>query len=267
SGVISGGADGTVGTGTLTIGQGSNSFTVNIDSTDNTLQGIANAINGATGNTGVQATILNEANGSHLLLTASKTGAANGMTVTASGGDGGLNQLNYNGTTQSMTQLQAAQDSHIKIGTFDHYASTNSVSDAVSGVTFNLVSASPGTNVTVSVTQDNSGISGLVSNFVNSYNTLWQTISTLDSYDASTKTARPLLDAAALTGTETRLREDLSTTVTTAPGAFNSLSAIGVTKQADGSLAFDATKVSSALAQSPDSVAQIFASGDGVATR
>ncbi len=267
SGVIAGGASGTVGTGTLTIGQGSNSFTVTIDSTDNTLQGIANAINGATGNTGVQATILNEAGGSHLLLTSSKTGAANSITVTAAGGDGGLNQLNYNGTTQNMTQLQAAQDSHIKIGTFDHYSSTNSVSDAVSGVTFNLVAASPGTNVTVSVTPDNSGISSLVGKFVSAYNAMWATISQLDSYDASTKVAGPLLGDAALTGIENKLRQDLSNSVTTAPGAFNSLSTIGVTKQADGTLAFDPSKLANALAQSPDSVAQIFASGDGVATR
>lgn len=267
SGVIAGGADGTLGTGTLTIGQGTGSFTVTIDSTDNTLQGVANAINGASGNTGVQATILNEANGSHLLLTSSKTGAANAMTVTASGGDGGLDQLNYNGTTKNLTELQAAQDSHIKIGTFDHYASTNSVSDAISGVTFNLVSASPGTNVTVSVSPDNSGIKTLVGQFVSAYNTLWGTISQLDSYDASSRTAGPLLGDAALTSIETKLRQDLSSSVTTAPGAFNSLSTIGVTKQADGSLSFDSTKLTNALAQSPDSVAQIFASGDGVATR
>jgi len=267
SGVISGGSSGTVGTGTLTIGQGTNSFTVSIDSTSNTLQGIANAINGANGNTGVQATILNEANGSHLLLTSSKTGAANVMTVTASGGDGGLNQLNYNGTTQNMSQLQAGQDSHIKIGTFDHYAATNSVSDAVSGVTFNLVSASPGTNGTVSVTPDNSGISKLVGQFVNAYNTLWGTISQLDSYDAATKTAGPLLGDAALTSIETKLRQDLSNPVTTAASNLKSLSPIGATKQADGTLALDSTKLSNALAQSPDSVAQIFASGDGVATR
>jgi flagellar hook-associated protein 2 len=267
SGVVAGGADGTVGTGNLTIGQGSSSFSITIDSTNNTLQGIANAINGASGNTGVQATILNETNGSHLLLTASKTGAANAMTVTASGGDGGLSQLNYNGTTHSMTQLQAGQDSHIQIGTFDHYAPTNAVSDAVSGVTFNLVSAAPNTNVTISVSPNNSGISTLVNQFVSAYNNLWSTISGLDSYDASTQTAGPLLGDGALSNIETKLRQDLSNSVATAPGAFNSLSTIGVTKQSDGTLSFDSSKLATALAQSPDSVAQIFASGDGVATR
>jgi flagellar hook-associated protein 2 len=265
--VIVGGASGTVGTGTLTIGQGSGSFTVNIDSTNNTLQGIANAINSATGNTGVQATILNESAGSHLLLTASKTGAANAISVTAAGGDGGLSVLNYDSTTKNMSEMQAAQDSHIKIGAFDHYTSTNAVSDAVTGVTFNLQSASPGTNVTVSVSPDNTGISGLVNNFVSAYNTLAGTISTLDSYDATSRTAGPLLGDATLSGIETQLRQDLSNAVSSAAGSYNSLSSIGVTKQADGTLSLNATKLSAALAQSPDSVAQIFASTDGVATR
>ncbi|HEY4213905.1 MAG TPA: flagellar filament capping protein FliD [Steroidobacteraceae bacterium] len=267
SGAISGGASGTVGTGALTIGQGSASFTVNIDSTDNSLQGIANAINGANGNTGVQATILNEANGAHLLLTSSKTGASQAITVTAAGGDGGLNQLNYNSTTKNMTELQPAQDSHIKIGTFDHYASSNAVSDAVTGVTFNLVSASPGTNVTLSVNPDNSGISNLVGQFVSAYNTLQSTMSSLDSYDSSSNTAGPLLGDAALSGIETQIRQDLSDAVTAAPGVYNSLSSIGVAKQSDGTLTFDAQQLATALTQSPDSVAQIFASADGVAVK
>ena len=267
SGAITGGTSATVGTGTLTIGQGTGSFNVTIDSTNNTLAGIAAAINGATGNTGVQATILNESGGAHLLLTATNTGAASAITVTAAGGDGGLNQLNYNATTKSMTELQQAQDSHIKISNFDHFSPTNAVSDAITGVTLNLVSASPGTNVTVGVSADTSGISTLVSQFVSSYNTLAQTISTLDSYDAASKTAGPLLGDAALSGIETQMRQDLSNAVSSASGTYNTLSSIGVTKLADGTLAFDPNKLSSALAANPDSVAQVFASGDGVAVR
>ena len=267
SGVIVGGSTAVIGTGTLTFGQGAKSFAVTIDTTDNTLQGIANAINSAPGNSGVQATILTESGGAHLLLTASQTGAASAITVTASGGDGGLSQLNYNAGTKNMSELQPAQDSHIKIGTFDHFASTNAVSDAVTGVTFNLASASPGTNVTVSVSPDNTNITSLVSTFVSAYNTLAGTISTLDSYDPTSKTAGALLGDATLSGIERQLRQDLSKAVGSAAGSYNTLSSIGVTKLADGTLSFNAAKLSTALTQSPDAVAQIFASGDGVAAR
>ncbi|MDB6046626.1 MAG: hypothetical protein JWM63_5177 [Gammaproteobacteria bacterium] len=267
SGAIVGGSSAAVGTGTLTIGQGTNSFNVTIDSTNNTLAGMAAAINSATGNTGIQATVLTEQNGSHLVLTASQTGAASAFTVTASGGNGGLAQLNYNATTKNLTQQQAAQDSHIKIAGFDHYNATNSVNDAVTGVTLNLQSAVPGTTVTVSVAADSSGTASLVSSFVSAYNQLQSTVSALDSYDPTTKSAGLMLGDATLANIESQLRFDLSSTVSTASGTYNSLSSLGVTKQADGKLAVDTTKLNAAMAANPDAVAQVFASGDGVATR
>jgi flagellar hook-associated protein 2 len=262
---FSAGSNATVGTGTLTIAQGSSSFKVTIDSTNNTLSGIAAAINSAPGNTGVQATILTEQGGAHLVLTASQTGAASAITVTTA--DAGLAQLNYNATTKNLTQLQAAQDSHIQIAMFDHYSATNSVSDAVTGVTFNLQSAVPGTTATVSVTPDTSGTASLVSSFVSAYNQLHSVISGLDSYDPTTKTAGAMLGSATLANIESQLRVDLSNTVSTAAGKYNSLASIGVTKQADGTLTLDTTKLNGAMAQSPDAVAQIFSSGNGIATR
>ncbi len=59
--------------------------------------------------------------------------------IAVSGGDGGLAQLAYSGTdTATMTQMQGAQDAHIKIGSFDHYSDTNVISEAIDGVTINL---------------------------------------------------------------------------------------------------------------------------------
>jgi flagellar hook-associated protein 2 len=266
SAAIAGGSTATVGTGTLTIGQGSKSFAVNIDSTNNTLAAIAAAINSATGNTGVQATILNATDGSHLVLTASQTGAASAVSVTASGGDGGLVKLDYDSTTKNMIELQAAQDSSIQIAGYTHTSASNSVTDAVTGLTLNLLSAAPGTSVTVSVTPNTSNTNSLVSSFVSAYNQLQSVISGLVSYDPATKTAGPMLGDATLSGIENQLRVTLSKTVSGASGAYKTLASIGVTKQADGTLALDSAKLSTALAQTPDSVGQVFASKDGVAT-
>jgi flagellar hook-associated protein 2 len=265
SGAFVAGSNSPVGIGTLTIAQGSSSFNVTIDSANSTLSGIAAAINSASGNTGVQATILTEQGGAHLVLTASQTGAASAISVTTA--DSGLAQLNYNATTRNLTELQPAQDSHIKIANFDHYSATNSVSDAVTGVTFNLQSALPGTTVTVAVTPDTSGTANLVSSFVSAYNQLQSVLSGLDSYDPTSKTAGALLGDATLANIESQLRVDLSNTVSTASGTYNSLASLGVTKQADGSLTLDMTKLNAAMAASPDAVAQIFASGNGIATR
>ena len=79
-----------VGTGTLTISVGSSTFDVAIDSDGNTLSNIQDAINASVNNAGVSASIVNADDGSYLVLRGDTTGAAQAITVTQSGGDGGL---------------------------------------------------------------------------------------------------------------------------------------------------------------------------------
>jgi flagellar hook-associated protein 2 len=82
SGGFIGGPGATVGTGTLTLSVGGASFSVAINGSDDTVSGIANAINAASTNTGITATVIAGADGAHLLLSSSQTGAANTITVT-----------------------------------------------------------------------------------------------------------------------------------------------------------------------------------------
>src|SRR5580704_5547789 len=92
---FTGGSDATIGTGTLTLSLGGQSTNITIDSTDNTLAGIASAINSATGNPGITATLVQGLDGAHLVLASALTGAGNTIQVSAAGGDGGLAQLAY----------------------------------------------------------------------------------------------------------------------------------------------------------------------------
>ncbi len=85
----------TVGTGTLTLSLGGVSTNIAIDSSDNTVAGIAAAINGAPNNPGVTASVLTTSAGSRLILSGTQTGATNAINVTESGGDGGLSALVY----------------------------------------------------------------------------------------------------------------------------------------------------------------------------
>jgi flagellar hook-associated protein 2 len=92
---------------------GGNTATINIDTTNNTLSAIAAAINGAADNPGVTASILTTTDGARLVTIRDRTGAASGVTVTQSGGDGGLSNLVYdpaNPTTSKLTQTQQAKD-------------------------------------------------------------------------------------------------------------------------------------------------------------
>ncbi|MFP3607318.1 flagellin hook IN motif-containing protein, partial [Paraburkholderia sp. SIMBA_053] len=62
-----------LGTGTLSLSLGSKSFDVSITSSNNTVAGIAAAINSATGNPGITATVVNGTDGAHLVLASSTT--------------------------------------------------------------------------------------------------------------------------------------------------------------------------------------------------
>jgi flagellar hook-associated protein 2 len=73
-------------TGTLTVGGGGKTATITIDNTNNTLQGLASAVNAA--GVGVSATVLNTGAAGQpyrLLLTATQTGTANAITLDTTG--------------------------------------------------------------------------------------------------------------------------------------------------------------------------------------
>lgn len=263
-----GGSTSVVGTGALTVSLGASSFTVTIDSTNNTLAGIRDAINDATDNPGVQATLINETNGSRLVLTSSKTGAVNAIKVAQTGGDGGLAQLEYDPLgTMNLEPLRPAQDAHIRIATFDHLSATNTVSDAIDGVTLNLADTSAGEEIVLDITNDNTTLSGRVKNFVDQYNALYGTIAKLRAYAPATRQAGPMLGDSMLRGVEDQIRTDLSNPVSGLTGDYTSLASLGISRKADGTLALDEVKFNKALDTNRTAVAAVFGSETGVAAR
>ena len=264
-----GGSTAIVGTGTLAFTYGSSSFNVTIDSTNNTVAGIRDAINKATGNTGVQATIVNEQGGAHLVLTSAQTGKANTIKIAASGGDGGLAKFAYDGVAASQViQNQPAQDADITVAnsTYHHFSPTNVVDDAIDNVTLTLKTTSA-TPVTLTVSDDTASLKQKVSAFVQAYNTLYSGFTKLRGYDASTQTSGPLLGDALLRGIESRIGLDLSNPVAGVTGGYTTLASLGVTRQTDGTLALDGAKLDKALSADRQSVAKVFGGTTGVAAR
>ena len=258
-----------VGTGTLTISQGTNNFSVVIDSSNNTVAGIRDAINKAAGNTGVQATLIHESGGTRLVLSSTKTGAANAIQVTQTGGDGGLNQLVYQTAgTHNLAQKQPAQDAHIKVAGFDHYSATNEISGAIDGVTLTVKSTTEvGSPVALNVTFDNAQVQKNVQTFVDAFNALQKQFVSLRSYNSDTRTTGPLFGDATLRQVEDMVRSDLSNAVSGLTGNYTSLASIGITRQIDGTMALNADKLNTAIATGNGAVAQIFGSANGVAAR
>ncbi len=256
-----------IGTGIISITVNGLTSNIAIDGTANSLNDIRNAINAAPDNPGVRATIVTGADGAHLVLSATKTGLANAMTVAVSGGDGGLSPFAYTagGPSNTMTQLSAAADAGAIIDGVVVSSATNTISDAVEGVTLNLVSANPGTELTLGIDYDTDGAKRSVGNFVNSYNKLIDTITELTKYNKDTKDAAPLLGDSTVRGIRDQLRREISSVAGNTNAA--SLASVGVTTQIDGKLAADATRLDAAIAADFDSIGELFSGTTGLATR
>src|SRR5579871_2857622 len=260
-----------VGTGTLQVAVGANSFTVNIGSTNNTLSGIAAAINSAGSGLGVSAALVTSNGGTSLVINSATTGAANAVTVTETDGGTGLASLTYSPTSQTngLTQSQGAQDAIVKLDGNAFNSASNVVTGLLSGVTLNLTAASTGTTTTtLNISGDNSGALQAVQTFVSAYNTLAGTISSLSSYDSATKTAGPLLGDSLLNNLVRQINETIDSTASMPSGSpFNSLAQLGIVANPDGTLSVDSSKLSTAFTNNFSSVAQLFSGTGGIATK
>ncbi|SEK69627.1 flagellar filament capping protein FliD [Nitrosovibrio tenuis] len=253
------------GSNTFTLNSGKPAQTITIDPSNNTLSGVRDTVNAA--NIGVSATIINDGTSSKLVLTAKDTGASNSIKITASDDDGtnldsaGLSQLAFDptvaaGSGKNLTQVQAAQDAKLQIDGIAVIKPSNTVTDAIEGVTLNLLKSNAGSPTVLNVARDTAGVKSSVETFVKSFNTLNQTLGNLSAYNAATKSGAVLQGDSTIFSIQTRIRATLSAAVDT--GAFTTLSQIGVAFQKDGSLALDSTKLQAALDNNFGSIAGLF---------
>ena len=211
---FTGGAASTVGTGTLTIAVGGASTSITIDSSDNTLSGIASAINSASNNPGVTASVISTTGGARLVISGTSTGTANAITVTQSGGDGGLSSLVYDPANDitNLTQTQAAQDANFTINGYAATSANNLVSGAITRRDPGSARTSAAnTPTTLSISADPSTASTSIGTFVTAVNGVLSAIQTLTGYDASTQTAGPLNGNATLQSFQNQLENILDT--------------------------------------------------------
>ncbi|KRE84885.1 flagellar hook protein [Rhodanobacter sp. Soil772] len=247
-----------IGTGTLTITVGGQAMNLSIDGSNGSLASIRDAINKASDNPGVSATIVNGTDGAHLVLSGTRTGAANGFTVSSSGGDGGLAALNYDASASSgnsLTVINAASDALYTIDGLAANSAGNSISTASDGLTLNL--STLGTS-TVSVADDPSKATSALSNLVNTYNSFVGIYQNLTKYDVTSKTAGAMIGDATLNGINSTLSRIIGGS---ANGA--SLSSIGISLQVDGTLKLDNDKLSAALGDGGKQVGALFGGTNG----
>lgn len=267
SNAFAGGSSATVGTGTLNIALGGSSFTVAIDGTDDTLAGIASAINSAANNPGVSATVLQGTDGGHLVLSSSQTGAANTIGVTETDGGNGLAALTYGtGNVANYTVESKAADAAFSIAGVPYTSASNTVSSALSGVTLTLTgTTAANATASLSVANDTTDVASNINSFVSAYNTLQSALSSLGSYDATTDTAGAMQGNPILENIQSQIQEALYSVVGTS--SYNSLASVGITTNSDGSLSVNSATLQSALSGNFTAVSNLFSSANGIATQ
>ncbi len=238
-----------VGVGSITIATGSNDpVVVTIADSNNTLTGVANAIN-ASG-AGVVATIINDgsSNPYKLLLTANNVGTANAFTVETdlAGGE-----------TLSFAQTQAAADAQFVINGVGITKSSNTISDVIEGVTFTLKETTAGP-VTLTVDKDIDGIVSTLEEFVSAYNTVNEFINSQFTYNAANASAGILAGDSTLRNIQSKLQNKMIQSVANRYSSFNVAGQVGLEFERNGNLALDESKLRDALSSNFTSVAAFF---------
>ena len=263
------GPDTVVGTGTLTLSLGEKSFSVVVDDANASLAKIRDAINKASGNPGVRATLVNATDGAHLVLTSASTGEKNAIRVTSE--DAALSALTYdaaNGDTANYEELKEAKDAVIRVAGFEHKSAGNVVSDAIDGVTLTLKKQTAEDEpTTLTVALDNSAAIARIKNFVSQYNAAQGQLASLQAVNVSTGQTGQLFGDALARNITSELRRNLSDTVTGLSGEYQSLAQLGITTAKDGSLTLDEAKLTDALNADFNGVGEVFGSENGVAAR
>lgn len=229
-------AAGTVGfqPGVITIG--SQAITINGGDTLNIIASKFNAVASIPGGTGIQAHVVQASAGNFKLEFTATPGTpafdlSNPSSVTDP--DGVLGNLGFT-APKSGTMPTAGQDAHFSLNGIPLTRSSNNVSDAVNGVTFNLLQQTPDsvTNYTASIVPDTTTVQNTIVSFVSAYNALQsfaaqQTQLNSDGTYASTAV---LANDLTFRQTMSNINQEVTSQVTgLANGAFSSLSDIGIT--------------------------------------
>ncbi|MEA1081471.1 flagellar filament capping protein FliD [Marinobacter qingdaonensis] len=252
-----------VGSGSLTITVGDKVSTINIDSSNNTLQGIANAINEA--DVGANAGVIDTGNGFRLVMSADDTGLENAISIAVSDSDGndtdaaGLSQFAFDGTTNNLTETVAAKDAVVQVNGITISRPTNTIENVIDGVSLEV--SQEGVTSNVKVTQDLSKVADRVGAFVEKFNALQQTIKGLAGYNAETGQGGLLSGDATIRGIQSQMRQIIGRVV---PGledaSIRTLADVGITTNYEtGGLDFDRAKFTEKLKANPDDVTALFA--------
>jgi flagellar hook-associated protein 2 len=255
---------GSSGTFTFQVGSGSNqTITLGASATIEDLQTAINDL-GA----GAVASLVNTGTDAspayRLVLTASSTGAGNGITVVADNTE--LDFLNASGTGGTDT-LQAAQDAIIVVGDpalnpLTIQRSSNTITDAIAGVTLALTKTTGTDTVAVNVSRDASAVKTRIKALATAYNEVVKFINERNTYDITTKEGGIFFNEPTVRTVLSQLRTALSSSVSGLT-TYTSVGELGFKTERDGTVTIDDAKLDAALSSNYSAVKSLFINQTG----
>lgn len=235
--------DTTFTTGSFSLQVGSNTATtITVDSTDDTLNTLATAINGQ--NLGVTASVITDSSGARLSLVSNTTGAPGNLTISS------------NTTGLTFTQAVQGVNASYKLDGIALSSTSNNITGALAGVTLNLTgtTSSP---VTITVAPDTSQATTAIQNFVTAYNTVIQSLNQQFTYDPTTQSTGPLGSDQTVMQLQQNVLSDASYSISGNSG-YTNLASIGISMNEDGTLTVDSGQLSAAMAANYSAVQNLF---------
>ncbi|MCS5711435.1 flagellar filament capping protein FliD [Candidatus Berkiella aquae] len=251
-----------VGTGMIEFQVGATTYSVEITDQDKTLQGIKNKINEVSKTTGITASLITSDSGAVLTFQADKTGLDNAFIVTVVDNDS--NDTDNNGLSKlasnHLTIAQAAQNATVKIDGVTVTSETNTLTDAIEGVTLDLLGTNTLDPITMKVSLDKDAAGKAIEDFVNAYNNTLDAIKKLTAFNKEDpKNAGILIGDALTRNAQTQLRRILNTANYDLPLAVSSLTQMGIsTDRITGKLEIDPYKLNSVITKNYDEIGQFF---------
>ncbi|CAM3917350.1 flagellar filament capping protein FliD [Ectopseudomonas alcaliphila] len=243
--------DGNLGSGSLTIGQGGDAFNVDLGSVA-TLDELAAAINGASDNNGVKATLVRSNGQVNLVLTSEKTGADQAISLNATG------NAAFEGAVAGRQELSVAKDAIVRLGGesgIELTSTSNTFDNVIDGVslTFTKAHKSGDAPLTMEVGQDQKATKEKAQAFVSAFNAL------MTSFDSLTASGGESGGRGALAGDASvrAIEGMLNQLVRTSFGGV-SLTEFGIAADRNGKLSIDNARFEKAIAANPEGFEKLF---------
>ncbi|WP_312905324.1 flagellar filament capping protein FliD [Stutzerimonas nitrititolerans] len=258
--------------GTLTVKVGSGEgIDVKIEKGASLTQ-VKEALNAALKDSGISANLLTDPSTgkTRLVMSSSNTGEGKDVSITASDGLEAFTIDTANkATAEEGGWLEQAQNAKFSIDGLPLESATNKVEGAIPDVTLDLVAADKDKSITVTVAQDQEGVTANIKKFVDAYNNLIKTTNSLTKVTKVGEDGTPLTGGLVGDSSVRSILSGIQNELISAGGSdgVRLLSDLGITTQKDGTLGIDDKKLKTALENNFDAVGSFFTGDTGLMSR